>query len=42
MISKQDDMVFFNNHRVLHGRTGFEDYEDSKLKTVYDQNLDKR
>ncbi|WP_371504445.1 TauD/TfdA family dioxygenase [Nitrosopumilus adriaticus] len=26
------DMVFFNNHRVLHGRTSFEDYDDPKLK----------
>ena len=26
------DMVFFNNHRVLHGRTSFEDYEEPELK----------
>ncbi len=29
---KSGDMVFFNNHRVLHGRTSFEDYEDKNLK----------
>jgi len=29
---KSGDMVFFNNHRILHGRTGFEDYEDKNLK----------
>lgn len=26
------DMVFFNNHRVLHGRTSFEDYDEPELK----------
>lgn len=29
---KSGDMVFFNNHRVLHGRDSFEDYDDVKLK----------
>ena len=29
---KSGDMVFFNNHRILHGRTGFEDFEDQNLK----------
>ena len=29
---KSGDMVFFNNHRILHGRTSFEDFEDQNLK----------
>ena len=29
---KAGDMVFFNNHRIVHGRTSFEDYEDENLK----------
>lgn len=29
---KGGDMVFFNNHRVIHGRTSFEDSEDNSLK----------
>ena len=29
---KSGDMVFFNNHRILHGRTSFEDYEDENFK----------
>ena len=29
---KAGDMVFFNNNRVLHGRTSFEDHEDPNLK----------
>jgi len=29
---KADDMVFFNNNRVLHGRTSFEDHEDPNQK----------
>jgi len=29
---KSGDMVFFNNHRVLHGRNSFEDHEDVNLK----------
>ena len=29
---KSDDMVFFNNNRVLHGRTSFEDHEDPNQK----------
>ena len=26
------DIVFFDNHRILHGRTGFEDYEEQNKK----------
>ena len=29
---KSGDMVFFNNHRILHGRTSFEDHENENLK----------
>lgn len=29
---KSGDMVFSNNHRVLHGRTSFEDHQDTNLK----------
>ena len=29
---KSRDMVFFDNHRILHGRTEFEDYEDENRK----------
>ena len=29
---KPGDMVFSDNHRVVHGRTSFEDYEDENLK----------
>src|SRR3989344_5322860 len=29
---KESDMIFFNNHRIVHGRTSFEDYEDENLK----------
>jgi len=29
---KSNDMTFFDNHRVLHGRTEFEDYEDENRK----------
>ena len=29
---KAGDMVFFNNHRILHGRSSFEDYDDENLK----------
>jgi len=29
---KSGDMMFSNNHRVIHGRTSFEDYEDINLK----------
>ena len=28
------DMTFFNNHRVIHGRTSFEDYEDKEKKRL--------
>ena len=26
------DIVFFDNHRILHGRTVFEDYEDENKR----------
>ena len=29
---KTNDMVFFDNHRMLHGRTEFEDYEEEDKK----------
>tara|TARA_B100000378_G_scaffold186703_1_gene151403 strand:- start:618 stop:2900 length:2283 start_codon:yes stop_codon:yes gene_type:complete len=29
---KPGDIVFFDNHRILHGRTMFEDYEDESRK----------
>ena len=29
---KANDMIFFDNHRILHGRTEFEDYEDENRK----------
>ena len=29
---KPDDMVFSDNHRIVHGRTTFEDYDDENLK----------
>ena len=29
---KTNDMIFFDNHRILHGRTMFEDYEDESRK----------
>ena len=29
---KSNDMIFFDNHRILHGRTEFEDYEDENRK----------
>ena len=29
---KANDVVFFDNHRILHGRTEFEDYEDKNRK----------
>jgi alpha-ketoglutarate-dependent taurine dioxygenase len=31
---KQNDMVFFNNNRVMHGRTDFEDFEDIENKRL--------
>ena len=31
---KQNDIVFFNNNRVIHGRTSFEDFEDIKKKRL--------
>jgi len=29
---RKSDMIFFNNHRIVHGRTSFEDSKDEKLK----------
>ena len=29
---KPGDMVFSDNHWVVHGRTSFEDYDDENLK----------
>jgi alpha-ketoglutarate-dependent taurine dioxygenase len=31
---KPGDIVFSDNHRILHGRTTFEDYDDEKLKRL--------
>ena len=31
---QQNDMVFFNNDRVMHGRTSFEDFEDEEKKRL--------
>ncbi len=31
---KINDMLFFNNHRILHGRSSFEDFEDEELKRL--------
>ena len=31
---KSRDMAFFNNHRILHGRTNFEDFDDERLKRL--------
>ena len=31
---KQYDMIFFNNNRVMHGRTSFEDFEDIEKKRL--------
>ena len=31
---QMNDMLFFDNHRILHGRTRFEDYEDEELKRL--------
>ena len=31
---KQNDIIFFNNNRVIHGRTSFEDFEDFKKKRL--------
>ena len=31
---KQNEIVFFNNNRVMHGRTGFEDFEDIENKRL--------
>ena len=32
---KANDMTFFDNHRILHGRTKFEDYEDENKKRLF-------
>jgi len=32
---KASDMAFFDNRRVLHGRTKFEDYEDENKKRLF-------
>ena len=29
---KTNDMIFFDNHRMLHGRTEFEDYKEEDKK----------
>ena len=31
---KPDDMVFSDNHWIIHGRTAFEDYDDPNLKRL--------
>ncbi len=31
---KSDDMVFSDNHWIVHGRTAFEDYDDPNLKRL--------
>ena len=31
---RQNEMVFFNNNRVMHGRTSFEDFEDVEKKRL--------
>ena len=31
---KKFDMTFFNNHRVVHGRTSFEDFEEKEKKRL--------
>ena len=31
---QENDMVFFNNDRVMHGRTSFEDFEDEEKKRL--------
>ena len=31
---KQNDIIFFNNNRIVHGRTSFEDFEDFKKKRL--------
>ena len=33
-ILKQNDMVFFNNNRVMHGRTSFKDAENIEKKRL--------
>ena len=31
---KPDDMVFSDNHWIIHGRTAFEDFDDPNLKRL--------
>ena len=31
---KPDDMVFSDNHRIVHGRIAFDDYDDENLKRL--------
>jgi alpha-ketoglutarate-dependent taurine dioxygenase len=31
---KPDDMVFSDNHWIIHGRTSFEDHDDENLKRL--------
>ena len=31
---KSDDMVFSDNHRIVHGRIAFDDYDDENLKRL--------
>ncbi len=31
---RQNEMVFFNNNRVMHGRTSFEDFEGIENKRL--------
>ena len=31
---KQYDMTFFNNHRIIHGRTSFEDFDESDKRRL--------
>ena len=31
---RTNDMGFFNNHRILHGRTSFVDHQDQNLKRL--------
>ena len=31
---KQNDMVFWHNNRVIHGRTSFEDFEEAEKKRL--------
>ena len=35
---KQYDMTFFNNHRIIHGRTSFEDFDESDKRRLFISN----